>query len=252
MHSSRSLKLSTTFKWLLAAGMVSTLVACGGDGGSEPVTPPPVPKKTLTITGTAATGLAVANGAVSVTCRAGTGTATSNADGTYTVTASSATADAVGPCVLSVTTSGGATLRSIAAGDGSKANITPLTELLVSYIETQTGAGNNASPATLVANTGVQTVISNPTLLAASVTQVVEVLKKAVGTDVVVPTDFLNASLTAATSTNPNAGNAQDKVLDALKAKGAITTTGAVSSNVVTAAKSDATQHTVTGATGGN
>lgn len=251
MQSSRSLKLSTTFKWLLAAGMVSTLVACGGDGGSDPVTPPPVPKKTLTIVGTAATGLAVANGAVTVTCRVGTGTATSNADGTYTVTTVATTADAAGPCVLSVTTSGGATLRSFATGDGSRANITPLSELLVSYVATQAGAGATANPTALVANTGVQSVLSNATVLAASTTKLIEELKKAAPT-ITIPADFLSAPLTAATAANPNAGNALDKVLDALKVQNVITATGAPSAAVTTAAVNNANNNRITGATGGN
>lgn len=251
MHSSRSLKLTTTFKWLLAAGMVSTLVACGGDGGSDPVTPPPVPKKTLTVVGTAATGLAISGGSVNATCRVGTGTATTGADGTYTVVASSTAADAVGPCVLAVNTSAGATLRSFATGDGARANITPLTELLVSYVATQSGAGSAANPATLVANSGVQTVLSNQTVLQASVTNLIDVLKKTAGSDVVIPTDFLNKPMTAATATNPNSGDALDKVLDTLKARAVITATGAPSTAVAQAAVQNAAQHTVTGATGG-
>jgi hypothetical protein len=252
MHSSRSLKLSTTFKWLLAAGMVSSLVACGGDGGNDPVTPPPVPKKTLTVVGTAATGLAISGGAVNATCRVGTGTATTAADGTYTVVASSTAADAVGPCVLAVNTSAGATLRSFATGDGTRANITPLTELLVSYVATQTGAGATATPAALVANTTLQTTVANPTLLSASVTNLIDVIKKTAGSDVVIPTNFLNTTMTAATATNPNAGDALDKVLDTLKARAVITATGAPSTAVAQAAVQNAAQHTITGATGGN
>lgn len=249
MHSSRSLKLSTTFKWLLAAGMVSTLVACGGDGGTEPVAPPP-PKKTLTITGTAATGDAIAGSAVTVTCRSGTGTATSNADGTFTVTVSNATADAAGPCVLAVTTNGN-TLRSIAAGDGSKANITPLTEMLVQYIATQSNA-KDASPAQLVTNTGVQQVMSTPSLLTASVNQVVSVITKAVNDPTIsVPTDFLNGTLVAATASNPNGGNSMDQVLDKLQAKGVVTATGGVAPTVAASIQQDAAAHTITGATGG-
>lgn len=252
MHSSRSLKLSTTFKWLLAAGMVSTLVACGGDGGSDPVTPPPVPKKTLTIVGTAATGLAVANGPVAAACRVGSGTATTAADGTYTVTAADANADAVGPCVLQVTTAGGAALRSFATGDGQRANITPLTELLVNYVATQAGAAGNANAAALVTNTAVQTVLSTPTLLNASVTNLIQVITTAAGGGVTIPANFLNAPMTAATSANPNAGDALDKVLDTLKAKAVITPSGAPSTAVAQAAVTNANQHKVTGATGGN
>jgi len=252
MHSSRSLKLSTTFKWLLAAGMVSTLVACGGDGGSDPVTPPPVPKKTLTIVGTAATGLAIANGAVTATCRVGSGTATSGANGDYTVTTVATTADAVGPCVLTAATSGGAILRSFAPGDGARANITPLTELLVSYVATQTGAGATSNPATLVANTNLQNVISNNTVLTASANKLIDVLKATAGSDLVIPSNFLNTPLVAATATNPNAGDALDKVLDILKARAVITPSGAPSTAVAQAAVQNAGQNTITGATGGN
>jgi hypothetical protein len=252
MHSSRSLKLSTTFKWLLAAGMVSTLAACGGDGSSEPVTPPPVPKKTLTVVGTAATGLAIANGSVNATCRVGTGTATTAADGTFTVVASSTEADAVGPCVLAVSTPAGATLRSFAATDGARANITPLTELLVSYVATQAGAASNANAAALVTNTGIQTVLSTPAVLQASVNSLISVITAAAGPGVTIPNNFLNAPLTAATPANPNAGDALDKVLDTLKARAVITATGAPSTAVAQAAVQNANQNRVTGATGGS
>jgi hypothetical protein len=239
MQITHSLKLGTTFKLLLAAGVVSALAACGGS--NVPNTGYP-----LSIGGTAATGTAIANGAVSVSCKIGSGTATTGAVGSYVVTVP---VPAEGPCIVSVTTASGAVLRSIAAGNGSLANVTPLTEMLVSYMAVQSGAGASASPAALAANTNIATIINNPTVLAASVTQVIAVIKAAAGSDVVVPTDFLTATLIPKTSTTT--GNAQDQILDLLKTRNVIITSGGVDSGVVIGIQINAGQHTLTGATGG-
>ena len=122
----------------IAAGVSTLLVACGGssnDGG----TPPPPPPAVLSVTGKAATGAALAGGAISAKCATGTGTAVASADGTYTVTITSG----VLPCVLEATgtdSHGNAvTLHSVATT--TTAQITPLTELLVAEV---TGAAPSA------------------------------------------------------------------------------------------------------------
>jgi len=102
------------------------LGACGGgDGGSASGggSPPPEPK-TDTLSGTAATGAAVANATITVTNAAGaTATGKSGADGRYSVTIESAP-----PYLLKVSTSSGTVLYSFSAAAGT-VNITPLTTL---------------------------------------------------------------------------------------------------------------------------
>ena len=73
MPSLRHLPTSTALKSMLAVAVLSTLAACGSSDD-------PAPEKTLTISGTAATGAAIASGAVSVACKTGTGTATTGAE----------------------------------------------------------------------------------------------------------------------------------------------------------------------------
>ncbi len=119
---------------LASAGLV-TLYGCGGGGGGGST------GSSLTITGTAATGAAIANGAVSVTCASGTGTATTNADGSYTVTITGGTA----PCLLKATATDalGVTTNLYSAIETGQtvANITPLTQMVVA-------AALGADPAT--------------------------------------------------------------------------------------------------------
>ena len=107
------------------------LAACGGGGGGS--TP-------LSISGTAATGAALADASVQIKCASGTGTATTAANGSFSVVIPGAAL----PCVLEAT--GGTTkLHSLiesGAGSTVKANITPLSELLLARL-----AG--AAPATL-------------------------------------------------------------------------------------------------------
>ncbi|MPS27974.1 MAG: hypothetical protein E2576_21985 [Alcaligenaceae bacterium] len=108
-----------------AACLALALGACGGDGGgtSSGGTTPPAPK-TDTLSGTAATGAAVANATVTVVNAAGaSATGKSGGDGRYSITIESAP-----PYLLKVSTGSGTVLYSFAAAAGT-ANITPLTTL---------------------------------------------------------------------------------------------------------------------------
>lgn len=103
------------------------LGACGGggDGGSSSGsgTPPPAPK-TDTLSGTAATGAAVAGATITVRNAAGaTATGKSGEDGRYSIAIESAP-----PYLLKVTTGSGTLLYSFAAAAGT-VNLTPLTTL---------------------------------------------------------------------------------------------------------------------------
>ena len=121
--------MNTYFKQsLLASAVTMALVACGGGGGGSDSGTPVV--TALTLSGTAATGAAIANAPVSAKCGTGTGTATTAANGSFTI---AITGGAL-PCVIEVRPSAGGALRSVADGSGGggsvSINITPLTELV--------------------------------------------------------------------------------------------------------------------------
>ena len=104
--------------------LVAFLSACGGGGGSASTS-----SGTLVITGTAAVGSAIANGSVSAKCKVGSGSATTSSEGTYTLSLT----NGVGPCILKVTdpvTS--KVFHSLLEAGETKANLTPLTDLIVS------------------------------------------------------------------------------------------------------------------------
>jgi hypothetical protein len=139
----------------LVLGGSVLLAACGGGGGSS--------GSALTVKGTAAKGVPLV-GAVSATCKTGTGTATSNLDGSYTVVIN----NGVGPCLLAITPTGGATLYSITSGSGATqtANITPMTNLLVNYLGNVPGMNGTANPTAWFALPAVKALLADPAALA--------------------------------------------------------------------------------------
>ena len=120
----------TRAHWLAVAAASLCLAACGG-GGSD-TTPAPAPAaSSLAVSGTAATNAPLASSAVDSKCATGSGSSTTAADGSFTVTIVSGTL----PCVLRVT-SGSTILHTVAIGSGStaRADITPVTELVVARL----------------------------------------------------------------------------------------------------------------------
>lgn len=189
---------------LAVCGVVG-LAACGS-GSSDDEGPAGAG---LTLTGTAATGLAIAGQPVAAKCNGGSGDATTNDDGSYTVTVEG---DASLPCTLRVTTSDGQVLHSLAVGTGStaRANITPVSELIVARL-----AGGD--PAAFFERFDADAASSvNESSVQSASAAVVETLKSA-GIDLSAFGDVLTAELRAATSANPT-GNAFDQALDALGA----------------------------------
>jgi hypothetical protein len=188
------------------AGMVAgALVACGGGGGSSPSSGSGSASG-VTLSGTAASGLAIAGGTVSISCQGATGSATTQTNGTYIVTVSGGSL----PCALSVT-SGGQTYRSVVAGTGSSAtaNITPLTEMLVgALLQQNPTALDGGAPSTTVTSSALQV----------AQTAVINYLQaNDIDVSALSGTDFVSTPLVAATTT-PGTGDAQDQVLDTLKA----------------------------------
>ncbi len=106
-----------------------TLASCLDSGGASTLP--------LTVSGTAATGAAMANTPVAIKCADGSQSSTTTAaDGTF-----SSTFSAVFPCLLEATAPSGK-FHSIANGSGNLAiaNITPLTEALVGKFSADTAA----------------------------------------------------------------------------------------------------------------
>ena len=184
------------------------LAACGG--GSDSADPPdvPPPATPLSLTGTAATGAAIAGQLVEAKCNGGSSSATSLADGSFAISLSAGQL----PCVLRVTAADGTVLHSVATGSGAsaRANITPVSELVLASLSGGAPAGYFTAfdAAAATALTGAKA--------DAAVTAVVATLKAA-GVDLSATGNVLTATLVAANGTA--AGNDFDKALDALKKK---------------------------------
>ncbi len=112
---------------LALGGSAVLLAACGGGGAAE--AGPPVVSRPLAISGTAAVGTALGNASVQAKCLAGTGQTQTAADGSYSLQLTGAQL----PCVLRVRTTAGLQLHTATQDQGTTAvaNITPLTELLL-------------------------------------------------------------------------------------------------------------------------
>ncbi|SDF95827.1 hypothetical protein [Paraburkholderia phenazinium] len=184
-----------------AAFAASALVACGGGGASPEGT----------VSGTAAVGAALANATIQLSCKNGSGSATANANGAY-----SATFQFDGPCTITAT-SGAITVQSFASGSGTF-NVTPLTQLLLSYLAGELGTTVDGLLAGLATNSTYQSALTNSTLIANAESSVAKLLQSMYGVTLST-TSFLTVSFTPG---QPGA----DADLDALLAAGAIGSNG--------------------------
>ena len=200
--------------WRLASTLLACfLSACGGGGGggdsgssSSDGTP-----ANLSISGTAATGLAIAGATINAKCQVGSGVATTIADGSYQI----AVAGGNFPCLLEITNPvDNSKLHTVATGTGSTAtaNITPLTEMATARI---LGSEPNVFFAAFDAALATQKI--SPPAVQAAQTDVVLILTGTV--DSMALGNFISAPLKAATQVSPSTGDAHDKLLDALKLK---------------------------------
>lgn len=134
---------------------------CFDDGGVQ----------TVTLSGTAATGPALASATVNVDCARGSVATLSDGGGHYSVTF-----DAALPCAITVT-SGGTSLHSLAYAGGTF-NTTPQTELMLVYLAAQLGT----SPARLIGDlpnsSRLQQALENQTNVQAAQTAVVANLQQ--------------------------------------------------------------------------
>lgn len=203
----------------LAASAVALLMAgCGGGSGSDsaPPTQNEEPKApTLQVSGTAATGLALAGSAVEVKCAAGNGSATTDGNGLFTLTI----ADGALPCIIKVTgevDGNSVTLHSVTeAADGqgtAVANVTPLTEMIVAQL-------TGALPGDLFDSFGAASSgrVTQAELVNATAA-VVSALKAATGIDLGTIDPF-KSPLVPATAGAPEQGNDYDQMLEKLKEK---------------------------------
>ena len=201
----------------LMMGIAFLLAGCGSSG-VEPFVPTSDPtfKTFLTISGTAATGMAIAGANINAKCRVGTGVTTTGVDGRYTLTVP----DGQLPCMLELEKQAdGIRLHSVVtgSGDSATANITSLTEMLTARLflsndlvvffqnfdAAQATAAITAA-AVAVAQADVSTVLTGIVDLGFLTNQG--------------ETAFILWPLTAATPDTPAGGDEQDRMLDTLGA----------------------------------
>jgi hypothetical protein len=159
----------------------------------------------LIITGVAATGAAMASATVTAKCAVGAGTSVTNGDGAYSIKINAGLL----PCVVQAKSADGA-VELHAAAEASAlnfitANITPLTELVVSRLHGNSGAN-------LFANFEANKAKIDNINLAIATEKIRAILAPLVNLQNVDPHKALLVAATASTN-----GNAHDKILDALR-----------------------------------
>ncbi|CAB3768162.1 hypothetical protein [Paraburkholderia humisilvae] len=164
--NTKALRFARPAHAALYAACAATLTSCGGsfclgvDGCGGTNTQPNV-----TLTGTAATGHALASATVSAGCAQGAATALSDGGGNYSITLNAAL-----PCVLTVT-SGATTLHSVAFSSGTF-NTTPETDLMLVYLAGQLGTTENGLLTGFSTNATFQQALANQTNVLAAQTAV--------------------------------------------------------------------------------
>ena len=189
---------SHPFFALLSAAVV-TLTACGGGAGTG-----------STVSGVAATGLAIPDGQVTLKCSNGaTAPVSTNADGSFSIDVSNLTLPCVARVVFRDSTGTSQKLHSLVRSAGT-ANITPVTELLLAQLSS-TGVAADAFDR--FSATEVQ---SFDAKRISTATQVVKTELTSKGVDVThLSDDPVGRKFVAAHGST--AGDDQDKVLDDIK-----------------------------------
>lgn len=225
-------RFKQTFKMLALAGLISSLAACGGGGGTH---------VRLKVSGVAATGYAIPGANVSVQCVSGRGVATTEADGSYTITIN----NGQGPCIVTVqtdkmlvngvvTTVAPYTLTSITPPatlvDGiavTTANVSPLSTAVVAALVAAKGAPTVAD----LVNENSTAIPTAADLLAASTTVITTInqtlLDNGASPDQLLPAnlglDVIGKTTFVASTTDTPSDDIIDQVLDLLNAKSLIT-----------------------------
>ena len=224
----------TSFKLISTLILLSALSACGGGGGGDDAAPASLK---LTVTGTAATGLAIAGATVTGKCKVGTGTATTLANGSYTLEVTNGQL----PCVLQITNPvDGTKLHTLVLGTSNTAvaNITPLTEMTTARV---LGSEPNVFFAAFNADAATQKVTTAN--IAAAQTAIGLIFTGTINTSGI--GDFITTPLVAATQSSPTSGDAQDKLLDVLKLKLSTAQIGMITTALAGNQTADAIKQTV-------
>ncbi|RQH06442.1 hypothetical protein [Paraburkholderia dinghuensis] len=230
----------------LQIGSVALLASCGGGGGGGGGGNSASTLPTMSITGTAATGKALANATVTIDCVQGSMSVAADANGNY-----HATFGAAVPCLITAT-SGGTILHSEAFAGGTF-NVTPETDLLLTFLAAQLGTNESGLIAGFATNTQFQQTLQNQAQVTTAQTAVVQNLQQKYGVTLSTPS-FLITAFTVG-----QAG--EDSDLETLLAHGAIDSNGEPDAAAVTLmatmgaanpiATTPATGTTGTGGTGG-
>lgn len=221
---------------------MAALAACGDGSGSATNH---AETTTLTVTGTAATGLAIPGATVTGKCKVGTGTATTLADGSYTLTVT----DGHLPCVLQINNpEDGIKLHTVVVGIESTAsataNITPLTEMATAHV---LGSEPNVFFAAFDAVVATQKITT--TAVQAAQTDIGLVLTGTV--DITAMGSFISMPFKAATQGSLDSGDVHDKLLDALKLKLSSAQIGTLTTALANGQTTDSIKQTVAGMIGG-
>ena len=218
--------------YILIAAVLLALSACGGGGGGISTQP-----TMLSVTGIAATGLAIPGAGVSAKCQSGNGSATTTATGAYSLVISGGAM----PCMLEVTNpADGTKLHSVATGSGTSAvaNITPLTELVTSRLLGQDPLAYYAALSAGNLSSRISTVG-----IASAQADLVLVLAGTVDTKSI--SNFISTPMVAATLASPNGGDALDKILDALSAKFTKAQISQLTASLASSSSIDATKNSM-------
>jgi hypothetical protein len=197
----------------LLIASVALFAGCGGGGGGGGGAGGDSASSTsmISIAGMAATGKALANATISIDCAQGSMSVAADANGNY-----HATLGAVTPCVIAAT-SGATILHSIAFAGGTY-NVTPETDLLLSYLAAQLGTNENGLIGGFAANMQFQQTLQNQTDVLAAQAAVVQSLQQTFSVTLATP-NFLTISFAVG---QPG----EDTDLEALLARGAIDANG--------------------------
>ncbi|MDS0857670.1 hypothetical protein NUV25_08120 [Burkholderia pseudomultivorans] len=167
--------------------------------------------QTVALSGTAATGTALASAPVTVSCAQGSATTLTDGGGNYRVTVNAAL-----PCVLTVT-SGGTSLHSLAYAGGTF-NTTPETELMLVYLAARLGTNTAGLIGNFQGSVRFQRAMNDPGIVQAAQSAVVTNLQQRYSVAFATPA-FLTTPFTVG---QPGV----DADLDALAKAGAIDANG--------------------------
>jgi hypothetical protein len=193
----------------LQLASVALFAGCGGGGSGGSVGVSSL--STTSIAGTAATGKALANAMIAIDCAQGSSTVAADANGNY-----QATFGASMPCLITAT-SGGTILHSVAFAGGTY-NVTPETDLLLTFLAAQLGTNESGLIANFAMNVQFQQALQNQTNVVSAQAAVVQNLQQKYGVALSAPS-FLTSTFTVG---QPG----EDADLEALFARGAIDANG--------------------------